>query len=179
MLERMLLVVAFAGKIGSGKTTITKSLAELLGWPRASFGDYVRSVLHERGLQETRQNLQRIGTQLLENDSRGFCSSVLLSCGWKAGQNLIVDGLRHVETIDIIREIVQPATLRIVFVSVSDETRLRRLKQRGEGDIASVERHSSEQQVSSVLQRRADLLIEGNRAANMIVAELTDWIRNQ
>src|SRR5579859_1042107 len=158
------LVVAFAGKIGSGKTTLTTALAEFLKWPRASFGDYVRTAVRERGLPQTRYNLQRVGTELLHNDIGKFCKSVLLSSGWNGNQSLIIDGLRHTETIDVIREIVLPATLKIVFISISDNTRLQRLKNRGEGNADAIEdadRHSSEQQVASVLRGCADLLVDG------------------
>ena len=173
-----MLAVAFAGKLGSGKTTVTRSLAEALGWPRASFGDYVREVVRKQGLEETRENLQRVGTQLLERDRESFCTSVLLTCGWKAGQNLIIDGLRHVETIEIIRKLVYPAALKIVFISVPESTRLVRLQQRGEGDVVTAERHPSEQQVGSAVYLCADFVIEGTRPLRSIVAELTGWIAN-
>jgi dephospho-CoA kinase len=178
----MPLVVAFTGKIGTGKTTITKSLAEALGWPRASFGDYVRKVVREQGLPETRYNLQRVGTKLLRSDARGFCNSVLSSCGWSPGQSLIIDGLRHAETIGIIRGIVEPASLKIVFVSVPDATRLKRLRERGEGNMGTVqdaERHSSEQQVNSVLRSSADLMIEGDKPVGTIIRQLAEWVNDQ
>ena len=123
-------VIAFAGKIGSGKTTITKSLADALAWPRASFGDYVRKVVHERGLKETREILQSVGTEILRADPPGFCNSVLASSGWEPGQSLLIDGLRHVETIEIIGRLTQGAPLRIVFVRIGEKARLRRLEER-------------------------------------------------
>jgi dephospho-CoA kinase len=175
----MLLAVAFAGKIGSGKTTVTTALAKALGWPRASFGDFVRKVARERGVPETRRNLQELGTRLLESDAFDFCNSVLSSSGWRTGENLIMDGLRHVETVEIIRKLVQPAVLKIVSVSVSEATRAHRLRNRGESGVASIEAHSSEQQVTSVLQKHADLEIDGDRPLEIIVAELLRWIGNQ
>ncbi len=178
----MPLAVAFAGKVGSGKTTITRPLAEALGWPRTSFGDYVRKVVRERGIPVTRHNLQVIGTQLLEADPRAFCSSVLSNCAWKAGQNLVIDGLRHTETVEVIRELVRPAALRIVLISTPEATRTQRLKNRGEGSvhtIASIDTHSSEQQITSVLGNLADLVIDGAKPTEMVVAELVQWIGSQ
>lgn len=178
----MAIVVAFAGKIGSGKTTVTNSLAGLLCWHRASFGDYVRLVVRERRLDATREELQRVGTELLREDPRHFCSSVLLNCGWRCGENLIIDGLRHVETIEIIQKLVQPALLRIVFLSVDEETRIDRLTQRGEADattIAPADAHSSEQQASSTLAASADLVIDANKPVDEIVREVMNWIRSQ
>ena len=178
VLTNVMLAVAFAGKLGSGKTTVTRSLAEVLEWPRAGFGDYVREAARKQGVEGTRENLQAVGSQLLDSDPGAFCASVLLGCGWKAGQNLIIDGLRHVETIEIIRKLVFPAALKIVFISVPEPTRLERLRQRGESDVVTAERHSTEQQVSSAVYSCADLVIDGNRPLRSIVAELTEWIAN-
>jgi dephospho-CoA kinase len=178
----MAMVVAIAGKIGSGKTTITKSLASELGWPRASFGDYVRSAASARGLAQSRTNLQELGTLLLRSDPREFCKAVLTSARWQTGESLIIDGLRHAETIPILRELVTPAVLKIVLVAISEDTRLKRLAERGEGDasrITLVEGHSSELQVGSVLGTIADIVVSGERPSNAIVSELTRWIRNQ
>ena len=174
----MMLAVSFAGRLGSGKTTLSKSLARSLGWRRTSFGDYVRQATRERGLEQSRQNLQGIGTQLLKDSPQAFCTAVLLSCGWEPGDNLIIDGLRHMSTVQIIRELVRPALLKIVFISVPDATRFNRLEKRGELEIASAERHSSEQELSS-LEAHADLVIDGNRPVKTVIAELTHWIRNQ
>src|SRR5437879_891815 len=99
-------VIALSGKLGSGKTTISSAIATLLGWRRVGFGDYVRKVVRERGLEETRQNLQVVGTELLEADPREFCKAVLSSGGWTSGEPLIIDGLRHVRTIAIVQELI-------------------------------------------------------------------------
>ena len=44
------MIVTFSGGIGSGKSRVSKLVAELMGWPRVSCGDYVRSVALSRGL---------------------------------------------------------------------------------------------------------------------------------
>ncbi len=176
------IAVALAGKIGSGKTTVTSSLAHLLRWHRASFGDYVRLIVRERGLPETREELQRVGTEILRENPRHFCSSVLLNCGWTCRENLIIDGLRHVETIEIIRKLVEPAPLKIVFLSLDEETRIERVKRRGETDITMIalaDTHSSEQQVDSILATMADLIVDASRPVEEIVPEVINWIRTQ
>lgn len=171
-------VVAICGRIGSGKTTLSKDLAEFLGWPRASFGDYVRSVVQKRGLDPTRENLQVIGTQLLESDPSAFCRSVLLSCEQKPGRDFVIDGLRHLRTIPIIEKLIAPSPMKILHVWVSEEIRLRRLRERGEGDAASVARiesHSSEQELDSIV-RLAGLHLRGDAAREENVAEVKAWL---
>lgn len=174
-----MLVIAFSGKLGSGKTTISNATATALGWPLVGFGDYVRKVVRERGLEGTRENLQAVGTELLEGDSYDFCKAVLSSGGWIAGEPLLIDGLRHVRTIAIIQELISPAKLKIISISVSEATRLRRLGQRDQVDAAStgiIEAHSSEQEVGAILCNHADLVIDGEKPVSELVAEVVLWI---
>jgi dephospho-CoA kinase len=179
--RQMPIVIAIAGRIGSGKTTLSKDLANALQCMRASFGDYVRGAVQERGLPPTRENLQVIGTQLLIGDPRRFCSSVLSSCGWQPGKDLVIDGLRHIMTIPIIRRLVEPAAMKIVYVSVPEEIRLQRLKDRGEGDarnVARIESHSSELELEPIAQL-AELAVRGDKPREANVAEIAAWLRDQ
>lgn len=172
-------VVAFAGKIGSGKTTITKSLADLLAWPRASFGDYVREEARQRGMKDTREVLQVLGTEILRADPRIFCKSVLAYSGWNAGQDLLIDGLRHEETVEIIRDLTQARSVSVVFVRISEEVRLERLMGREGSDAkyrAIVEAHSSEAQVTSILADRANFIIDNDGALETTVSAISKWI---
>ncbi len=178
----MLLAIAFAGKIGSGKTEITTALAKALDWPRASFGDYVRHMVRERGLEQTRENLQVVGTELLRQSPREFCRAVLLFSGWRPGANLLIDGLRHSETVGILTVLVAPARLKIVFLAISEATSAQRLQHRegwNQGAIANVESHSSESQVSSVIRNLADVEINGERSVEQVKGEILEWIQNQ
>lgn len=78
-------VVGFAGKMGSGKTTISSLTAQTLGWARVGFGDYVRSVARQRGLDASRGTLQALGESLLADGSEGFCRDVLAQTDWRLG----------------------------------------------------------------------------------------------
>ena len=178
----MAAVLAFAGRMGSGKTTLTTALAEALGCRRASFGDYVRHVVKARGIEQTRENLQKIGTQLLEEDRLAFCNSVLLHSGWKPGDTLVLDGLRHAETFAWIRQLVCPLLLKIVYLEIDDDIRLKRLEARGEGEGRSLdlaEAHSSEQQVTSILAGQADLTIDSGKPTQECVRRIVEWSQNQ
>jgi dephospho-CoA kinase len=170
----MTLVVAIAGRMGSGKTTLSKDLAAAMGCPRATFGDYVRQQVHDRGLPLTRENLQVIGPELLLKDPAAFCISVITSCGWQKGLDLVIDGLRHLVTIPIIHRITEPAVMKIVYISVPEETRLKRLSDRGEGgpeNVARMESHSSEQELGSIAQM-ADIRIRGDEVREVNVSSI-------
>jgi dephospho-CoA kinase len=178
----MAMVLAFAGRMGSGKTTLTTALAEALGCRRASFGDYVRHVVKALSLEQSRENLQRIGTELLEQDRLAFCNKVLLHSGWKPGDALVLDGLRHAETVDLMRQLVSPLMLKIVYIEIDDDIRLKRLEARGEGEgeaLALAQAHSSEQQVTSILAELADLTVDGSEPVQESVRRIVEWSQNQ
>lgn len=178
----MTYIVAFAGKIGSGKTTISYAVSQVLGCGRASFGDYVRHVVSGRGLELTRENLQRVGTEILETDRFEFCRNVLAYSGWSPGESLVIDGLRHSETIPLINDLVYPARLRIVYIDIDEQSRFERLGIRDEVHLdvlLTVDAHSSEQQVATNLRNLADVIVDGRKPKEDCVASVLEWMAKQ
>lgn len=176
-----MLVIAFSGRIGSGKTAVSKRVSEELQWPRVSFGDYVRLVVRQRGMQETRKNLQQVGTSLLESDPLQFCSSVLAMSDWQRSEGLVIDGLRHLRTIEIIRDLIAPAELKIIYLAVTDETRIARLSQRDPAEptvLSNVEMHSSEQEIG-LISNVADFVLNGEDALAAATQDVIRWIKTQ
>jgi cytidylate kinase len=175
------IIVGFAGKIGSGKTTISAALAEALNWPRASFGDYVRGVARERGLEESREVLQEIGASLAENPDE-FCLSFLGLVDWKPGQNLVVDGIRHAKIIDALRRVTEPSRVFLVFVRVDERVRRKRLldnRDAGKQAAFGYEAHTTEADVNTVLPALADLVADGARPVPDLVNQIVAWIQDR
>jgi cytidylate kinase len=173
------LVVGFAGRIGSGKSTISIEVARALGWPRASFGDYVRTVARSAGLGESREGLQEIGASLIERGVDDFCRAVLAQSGWNAGEPLVIDGIRHAEVIESLRKLVAPLEMRVVYLDVKDEKRLNNLRKREDAvaeELELVEGHTTEEQVKNVLPELADLRLPGDRPLEELVATVVTWI---
>ena len=177
----MAFVVAFAGKIGSGKTSISTMVSRVLGCKRASFGDYVRNVVSTRGLELTRENLQRVGTEILEANTFEFCRNVLSYSGWSQGEPLVIDGLRHSETIPVLNQLVSPTRLQVVYMEIDDQSRLERLGICGETQVAllaSADAHSSEQQLTA-LHDIADLIVDSRKPIEDCVASVLEWMAKQ
>ncbi len=177
----MPIILAFAGGVGSGKSTVSSAVARDLGWPRTSFGAYVRAKAQSRGLNpRAREVLQAIGEQLVKDECATFCSAVLSCPDWRRGQPLVVDGIRHVEVLEQIRRMVAPQEVQLVFIEVTDEERAARLQDRGLDDPAqlrSIEAHSTETQVRTVLPHMADKVVDGDRPLDEVVQDVVAWVR--
>lgn len=176
------LVLGFSGKIGTGKTAVSECVAQQLGFPRVSFGNSVRSIAQRRGLENSRETLQDIGESLVENDCRQFCWSVLNQVDWIPGQNLVVDGIRHVKVLNEIRKIVLPSELSLIYIQVNEAIRFSRLKNRPSDDLdhlAQIGKHSTEEHVKKLLLERADLVVNGNHELNRIIEVILKWVRGK
>jgi dephospho-CoA kinase len=178
----MAFAIAFAGKIGSGKTTISTAVSRALGCKRASFGDYVRHIVSNRGLELTRENLQRVGTEILEADRFEFCRNVLEYSGWSRGESLVIDGLRHSETIPLLNRLVSPTKVRIAYLEIDEQSRIERLGAREEAcreTLTSADAHSSEQQVEKTLRKIADVTLDGRKSIEDCVATVLEWMAKE
>lgn len=172
-------VLAFSGSIGSGKTTITSILSEILTAKRTSFGDYVRKKAKERQIELTRENLQKLGEDLiLEEGWENFCKSVLNQVGWKPNEFLIIDGIRHMEALTFLKKIVSPMNLYHIHVTVDSEIRKKRLeeKQITRQNLTRIESHSTENQIL-LLKNNADLVVDGSEPINEITDLIITWVK--
>lgn len=157
------LIVCFAGKIGSGKTSITEALSECLGWTRVGFGDYVRAELARRGGNpENRLELQDLGQDLVDSDVVALCRSVLTPQVLVPGGALLVDGIRHAAVYQAITELIRPSRACLVFLQTADEVRMTRAHARGESDFLSAEVHRAEAELDGTLPAMADVVIDAS-----------------
>jgi dephospho-CoA kinase len=156
--------VAFAGRIGAGKSSVSAALASELKSKRASFGDYIRQVAASRGLNPTRDVLQTIGAELEATDATELCKAVLGSVDWRGGESIVIDGVRHVSVLEILRELVSPLPLFFVYLDVEDSLRKTRLDHRPESaeEMSSIEAHSTEHDVIARLPEIADLRLSSD-----------------
>jgi dephospho-CoA kinase len=171
-------VVGVIGKIRSGKSSLSRSLSEHLNWPYVSFGDEVRTVAQQRGLDPLRETLQEIGEELVANSAQQFCEAVIGQAEWQPGQSLVIDGIRHLKIVEILRDLVRPSVLRLVYVKTDDDVREVRLA----GEIANgqelyrIEHHSTEAQVGTILPSLADLVVDGAKPLNSLIREIKTWL---
>jgi dephospho-CoA kinase len=175
------IVIAFAGPIGSGKSTLSGLVSNTLGWPSASFGTYVRKSAEVYGFDKTRKGLQLTGNFLISRGWKVFCEEVLADANWKPGSNLVVEGIRHLEALETLRDIVTPANIYLIYVSLDEAERKTRLKARNHDNrlnLEELELHPTEEQVKTILFNQADLVVENNRPRGKVASEIIAWIRS-
>ena len=168
-------IVAFSGGIGSGKSELSKKLADRLRWPRASFSQYVRTVAAERGLPPTREALQAVGEQLEKASPTSFCKALLDTVHWHRGKPAIVDGVRHLSILQALRDSAAPDPCLLVHITTSAEVRARRVAER-DGltcvDISALDSHSTERQVHTTLLDIADIRLAPLEPADLAIERL-------
>jgi len=168
------ILIAFAGAIGSGKSTISSALAEALSLSRVSFGDYIRSVAKQRKLTQDRETLQLIGSELIEKGWEPFCRAVLSQVSWKKGDSIVIDGIRHIEAIEAISRIAAPSRFVLVYIFIAENERQIRLEREGVKNMekqVKIEGHSTEVQVK-LLKNKADIILDGTQPTSEIVKKI-------
>jgi len=175
-------IICFAGRVASGKSALSIELAKKLDWPRVSFGDYVRAVCLRIGRSPSREELQRIGEELIMKSVSEFCKSVLEQADWATGEPVVIDGIRHREVLDELRTIAKPLDVHLVYVDIDEKTqRLRLMKRDNLSDeaIKRIEGHPTEVQLGSTLRDAADLVVDGTQPLNEIVTNLAAWLASK
>ncbi len=175
------IVLGFAGRIASGKSLLSTAVAARFQQKRVGFGDYVRRVANDLGLDSSDRNtLQDVGDFLLKYP-RAFCTKVLEQAHYQLGDGLVIDGLRHQEIVNELRTLVLPTRFVLIYVAADDQTIEPRLRQRGQSldDLHCLERHATERQVRPVLAETADIRIvnDDDRSPEDVLEELLHLLR--
>ncbi|MEB3780288.1 MAG: AAA family ATPase [Desulfurococcales archaeon] len=128
----ILLLIAVTGMPGSGKSSVAKAIAEILGAEVYVMGDVVRREVARRGLELNTRNLEAVASELRRLYGRSAVAKLLLEelRGLEA-EYTVIDGLRGREEAEVFRSL---GGLCIVAVHSSPLTRYRRLLARGRRD---------------------------------------------
>lgn len=158
------MVIGLAGRIGTGKTSVGKAVATRLGCRMTSFSTFLRSEALELGVEPTRKALQDLGTEWIEKGWDRFCTTVLNHVGWKAGEDLVVDGIRHFGAVESLRSLIG-SDFFVVFIDPPGKAEWeRRLLTKGISSIADLEElesHAAEAE-TSLVGSVSDLRISGD-----------------
>lgn|ERR1700692_4885008 len=169
-------VIAFSGPIGAGKSTISQKVADLLHWPRVSFGEYVQKVAEENKQDPNdRAVLQRLGQALVLSDVDGFVEGVLKQKEWRGDGNLVVDGLRHAEVRHALIQQINPSVLKHVFVTVDEDTRQQRVREEDKVEPRILMRYDqdiTEAQIPRIIREYKDIEVSGRLPSEIAAREV-------
>lgn len=163
--ERHVAAIGIAGPIASGKSTVIECLSRMRLCHVVSYGDYVRAVATSRGIERSRDALQALSNELLgEYGHSGLAELVIRSRNWGQDLPLIIDGVRHVEAIEAIKQILEPIPTHLVFVRTPIKVRMERIKLRdsiAQKTAKQQDLHDTELEVSERLRYFADTVVDG------------------
>ncbi len=165
-------VICFSGKIGSGKSSVSASVAKGLDCKLASFGGYIRHMVEmQDGDPKNRQALQDYGQGRVERDIEAFCRDVLKHANYQNGEDLVVDGIRHVDVFSTLSRLLPDCTVSLIHLDLDDNLRRSRMAGRGDdrADFSRAENHTVEQDLQDSLPMRADLIIDVSAPLNEVV----------
>lgn len=171
-------VVGVAAGISAGKSTYVAALAAATGAQRTAFGEFVRKLAAERGLDfNSREVLQELGESLKADlGPEEFVRRVLAETTPDAP--LVVDGVRHTDIADALAVAVAPRTFFLVFLDADEATRQERAAIRAERDrLRELDQHSTETQVhDGSLRERAHLVLDARRDVTGLVVETIEHL---
>jgi dephospho-CoA kinase len=129
-------IVCLTGMPGSGKSTVAESLKKQ-GFSVLTMGDLVRDEARRKNIEPTDINLGRLMLELRRETGPGAIAQLILNEIEKreirgdANQNIVIDGIRNVPEVEILRTI---GLVKLLSIHASVNTRFDHLKKRARGD---------------------------------------------
>lgn len=124
------IILAFTGRIGSGKGTACKYFIERYGAVEVRFSHPLRDILDRVYLEKNRENLQDVSTVLRQRFGNDLLARTIAKDVEKLDASLIVvDGVRRVEDVQFLR--AMPG-FRLIAISADERIRFERIRGRGE-----------------------------------------------
>lgn len=177
-------VIVLSGAIGSRRSELADKLAARLHWPRVKFSDYIKERIGEAGDDpEDRLLQQQYGQRLVQNQLKLFVEGVLaMNDGWQADGNLVIDGLRHVEVLLMLKEVLPPPpATRLYYVHVRPDPLKRESGARDRGiqeqDMYRYDQALSEAQMNRILPAYADLEVDASLGIGLNVQDIEQHLR--
>jgi len=130
------LIVCLTGMPGSGKSTVAESLRKK-EFAVIAMGDVVRDEAKRRNIEPTDFNLGNLMLELRRESGPGAIAHLILDeierreTRSDAAQNIVVDGIRSVPEVEILRAI---GRVKLLAIHASAHTRFDHLKKRARGD---------------------------------------------
>jgi dCMP deaminase len=131
------MIFGVAGLNGAGKGEIVDYLAAR-SFSTFSLSDVIREELARRGLEESRECMIEVGTELRTEGGPGVLAQRAVET-LEADRNYAIDSIRHPAEVEALQACGHP--FKLIWVHADIETRFARLRKRGRsGDPETLER---------------------------------------
>lgn len=181
-------IIGLTGRNASGKGTVASFLMKS-SFVYHSLSDTLRDELKNRDLEESRENLIKIGNNLRDEGGPGILADLMVP-NLNSLENHIVDSIRNPIEVNSLRREYPNHKFILIAVDATPETRYERLKQRNRfGDSSSWEQFLAQekleesstdpnkQQLLSTI-KKADFYIDNSGTILELENSITEIIDN-
>jgi adenylate kinase family enzyme len=167
--------IAIAGRIESGKSSVSSLLSARLGMPVLSFGDFIRTTCPPGA---PREELQAAGAQLLDEiGPSGLVGAVLESRGLDTTTPVIWEGVRHLNVLEALRGRYAPDPVELFFLSPPEARRLARAEQTAGSRGRRNDWEAHETEATDALAEAARMTITASTAEGAVAEILAELDR--
>jgi len=124
------IIIGLVGQIACGKEAIKKYLAKKYNTKDCKFSTPLRDVIERIGIQESRENLQKLSTSLRANFGEDLLAKVIAMDASKLDSEIVViDGVRRMADMKYLKEL---PNFYLIKVEVDAKIRYQRMVARNE-----------------------------------------------
>ena len=162
-------VVGLAGKIGSGKTEVSKYLSRKYKAKEMKFSSILSDILDRLHLEKSRENLQSLGESLRKYLGANVIVNAFEKDILMLSKNsiVVIDGIRYENEVEMLRRF--PKNL-LIFIDAPPKIRYHRCKKRAEKvdekemsfeDFLKIEERETEKHLDKI-KNMADIIIDNS-----------------
>jgi dephospho-CoA kinase len=96
------MIIGLSGKIDSGKTTVAEYFETKYGFQILSTSKMLKSILDSQNLEINRENLQKIGKELI--DVVGGSGFIAIMLEYLPPGNYVIEAIRHKDAFNFLRK---------------------------------------------------------------------------
>jgi dephospho-CoA kinase len=123
-----MIIIGITGTLGAGKGTVVEYLVKNKGFKHFSARALIVEEIEKRGLENNRDNMVVVANDLREKYSSGYVAEELFKRAIELGENAIIESLRAVGEIEILRK---KGKFILLAIDADSKIRYERISQRG------------------------------------------------
>ncbi|MFH1030011.1 MAG: AAA family ATPase [bacterium] len=177
------IILGFVGELAGGKGTACKYLIKKYNAGYYRFSTMLRDILNRLYIEQSRENIQTISKALRKSFGNDLFSKILCEDVKQDTHKLIViDGIRRFPEITHLKRL---KNFKLVYVTANIETRLKRIKKRGENSddnkknldqFKRDEQSEVERQIPKI-GKTSDFIIDNNGSQRELYGQLDNIIK--